>query len=44
LSFSNFLKVYVLIEVICCSLSALFMIYVVTNYERLLTKITPEKN
>lgn len=44
LSFSNFLKVYVLIEVICCSLSALFMIYVVTNYERLLTKITPEKS
>jgi O-antigen/teichoic acid export membrane protein len=44
LSFSNFLKVYVLIEVICCSLSALFIIYVVTNYERLLTKITPAKS
>ncbi len=39
LSFSNFLKVYVLIEVICCSLSTIFILYVVTNYERLLPKI-----
>lgn len=43
LSFSNFLKVYVLIEVICCSVSALFIFYVVMNYEKLVSKIMPGK-
>lgn len=38
LSFSNFLKVYVLIEVICCSIITLFILYVVSSYERLILK------
>jgi O-antigen/teichoic acid export membrane protein len=38
LPFSGFLKVYVLIEVICCTMSVLFMIYIVVNYERMVQK------
>jgi O-antigen/teichoic acid export membrane protein len=39
LSFSNFLKVYVIIELICCSMITLFIFYVVVNYEKLIPKI-----
>lgn len=34
LSFTSFIKVYTLIEVICCSLSIVFMIHIITNYEK----------
>jgi O-antigen/teichoic acid export membrane protein len=35
LPFNNFLKVYTSIEVICCTVSALFIFYVVVKYEKL---------
>jgi O-antigen/teichoic acid export membrane protein len=34
LTFTSFLKAYVLVEIVCCSLSTLFMIYIIINYER----------
>ena len=34
LPFNSFLRVYTLIEIICCSLSTLFMLYIIINYER----------
>lgn len=43
LSFTSFLKVYTLIEVICCSLSTLFMLYIITNYERELINLRSHK-
>jgi O-antigen/teichoic acid export membrane protein len=38
LSFISFLKLYTLIEVICCTLITIFMINVVINYERMVSK------
>jgi O-antigen/teichoic acid export membrane protein len=38
LSFNSFLKIYVLIEVVCCTLSALLMVYIVVNYEKMVRK------
>jgi len=43
LSFNNFLRVYVVIEIICCSMITLFMFYVVFNYEKLVQKIEIKK-
>lgn len=43
LSFTSFLKVYVAIEVICCSIITMFIVYIVVNYEKLVPKITPGK-
>jgi O-antigen/teichoic acid export membrane protein len=34
LCFDSFLRLYVLIEVICCSVITLIMVYLVMNYER----------
>jgi O-antigen/teichoic acid export membrane protein len=39
LTFTSFLKAYVFVEIVCCSLSTFFMIYIIINYERsLVTK------
>lgn len=38
LSFSSFLKLYVIIEVMCCSIITLFILYVVINYEKMISK------
>jgi O-antigen/teichoic acid export membrane protein len=42
LSFGSFLKVYVLIEVMCCSIMTLFMLYIITAYEKGIERIIPE--
>ncbi len=34
LSFSNFLRLYALVEVVCCLLSASFIVFIVRDYER----------
>jgi O-antigen/teichoic acid export membrane protein len=39
LPFNSFLKVYALIEVICCTVSAIFISYVVFNYEKLVPEV-----
>lgn len=44
LSFSSFLKLYVIIEVICCSIITLFILYVVINYEKMVSKIASGEN
>lgn len=43
LSFISFLKLYTLIEIICCIASALLMIYIVANYEKLIMKFELSK-
>jgi O-antigen/teichoic acid export membrane protein len=43
LSFNNFLRAYVVIEIICCSIITLFMFYIVINYEKLVQKIETKK-
>ncbi|HZY24322.1 MAG TPA: oligosaccharide flippase family protein [Bacteroidales bacterium] len=43
LSFTGFLKVYVMIEIVCCSMSALFIFYIVVNYERMVSKMIPNE-
>jgi O-antigen/teichoic acid export membrane protein len=43
LSFSSFLKLYVIIEVICCSIISLFLLYVVINYEKMVSEIEYSK-
>jgi O-antigen/teichoic acid export membrane protein len=43
LSFISFLKLYTLIEIICCIASALLMIYIVVNYEKLVLKFELSK-
>lgn len=37
LSFSSFLKLYVLIEVLCSTIITIFMLYVVFNYEKMIS-------
>jgi O-antigen/teichoic acid export membrane protein len=43
LSFSSFLKLYVIIEVICCSMSTLLMLYIIINYEKMASNIELSK-
>lgn len=43
LSFSSFLKLYVLIEVSCCTIITLFMLYVIINYEKMVSNIELSK-
>jgi hypothetical protein len=31
--FDSFLKLYVSIEVICCTVISIFMVYIIVNYE-----------
>ncbi|MCE5344862.1 MAG: oligosaccharide flippase family protein [Bacteroidales bacterium] len=44
LSFDSFLRLYVVIEVICCSIITLFMFYVVINYEKMLSGMELRNN
>jgi O-antigen/teichoic acid export membrane protein len=44
LSFNNFLKVYVVIEVICCSIITMLMFFVVIKYEKLVPKTETGKD
>jgi O-antigen/teichoic acid export membrane protein len=39
LTFGSFLKVYVFIEVICCSIITLLMLYIIADYERSVSEI-----
>ncbi|MCX6253886.1 MAG: oligosaccharide flippase family protein [Bacteroidia bacterium] len=43
LTFSSFLRVYVMIEVTCCTIISLFMLYVVINYEKMVSNIELSK-
>ena len=43
-SFNNFLKVYVVIEVICCSIITMLMFFVVIKYEKLVPKTETGKD
>jgi O-antigen/teichoic acid export membrane protein len=43
LSFNSFLKAYVIIEVICSSIVTMFILNIVVNYEKLISKIAPVK-
>lgn len=38
LSFSSFLKLYALIEVLCCTLITILMLFVIINYEKMISK------
>lgn len=44
LSFNSFLKLYVLIEVLCSTIISVFMLYVVFNYEKMISNIELNKN
>lgn len=39
LSFSSFLKMYVIIEVSCCTLITIFMLYIIVHYEKMVADI-----
>jgi O-antigen/teichoic acid export membrane protein len=39
LSFSSFLKMYVIIEVSCCSIITMFMLYIIIHYEKMITDL-----
>jgi len=41
LSFTSFLKLYVIIELICCSLITIFILYVVIGYEKKVLEMRP---
>jgi O-antigen/teichoic acid export membrane protein len=42
LTFNNFLKVYVIIEVACCSIITVFMLSIITSYEKRIAKLESE--